>query len=215
MCESIFKSIDKVTQRYVKHVLCVKRYENCKDSIKSMKKYEDKLYIQEAEWKVIYTMPKSVIVDNRVLELQFKLLHRIIATNKFLYKIQKIESPRCHNRAMFIETIEHLFYECMIVRNFWLNITGMWNMYFSKNVTFTCKDIMVGYNLNNLEEHVCENILILYVKHYIYVCKLGERLPQISSFAKYIQSKVGIVLKTDCTNRTDYEQLFEFITECM
>ena len=138
-------------------------------------------------------------------------MHRLIATNKFLHKIRQTDCPRCHNCEIYVETIEHLFYECLIIQDFWLDVASIWTIYFSKNVRFTCKDVLLGYDLDSLQGSELENLLILYVKYYIYMCKLSNRLPQTSALAQYIKSNVCIVLKTNCNNQLAYEHIIIII----
>ena len=49
-------------------------------------KYSEK-YNYHLDWKYMYRIPFRVTVDSRSREFQFKVLHRYLATNKFLHKI--------------------------------------------------------------------------------------------------------------------------------
>ena len=44
-------------------------------------------YNYQLDWKEIYCIPFRVTVDSRSREFQFNVLHRYLATNKFLHKI--------------------------------------------------------------------------------------------------------------------------------
>ena len=127
----------------------------------------EKFDVQDDEWKCIYLLAKEITVDNKLIEMQLKIIHRIIGTNKLLYKIGKIASPVCSRCEMQIETIEHIFFECNVVRNFWLKLTDLWNECMDNNISFTCKDILLGYDVNNWKKYIAENILIMYAKKYI------------------------------------------------
>jgi predicted phosphodiesterase len=67
--------------------------------------------LDEEHWKVIYILPHRMLKDNKIKELQYKILFRYIGTNKLLYKMNKTASPRCVFCQMYEESIEHLFYE--------------------------------------------------------------------------------------------------------
>ena len=49
-------------------------------------KYSEK-HNYDLDWKEIYLIPFKVTVESRSREFQFKVLHRYLATNKFLHKI--------------------------------------------------------------------------------------------------------------------------------
>ena len=49
---------------------------------------------------------------------QYRLVHRILATNSFLHKIGRAESPLCSFCNREVETLVHLFYRCPNVNRF-------------------------------------------------------------------------------------------------
>ena len=61
--------------------------------------------------KFIYCFPFRVTVDSRSREFQFKVLHRYLATNKFLHKIGLAPSFLCIFCKRGSESIEHLLIE--------------------------------------------------------------------------------------------------------
>ena len=61
-------------------------------------------------------------IDSKTRNFQFKILHRIIATNDFLYKVDIVDNNLCTFCDLEIETLEHLFYHCNIIKDFWKNV---------------------------------------------------------------------------------------------
>jgi hypothetical protein len=61
----------------------------------------------EKQWKEIYCLPRTVSIDTKSREFQYRCLHRIIPTNTFLYKIGKAETNACSfcliPKAHFVE----------------------------------------------------------------------------------------------------------------
>ena len=49
----------------------------------------------DLDWEVIYQIPHVVTIDTKTSIFQYKLLNRIIYTNKSLYKMKMIDSPLC------------------------------------------------------------------------------------------------------------------------
>ncbi len=61
-------------------------------------------------WERYYMLPHLCIINNEIKEMQFKILHRYLATNKLLYDMRKVDSPRCVFCNLHSETICHLFF---------------------------------------------------------------------------------------------------------
>ena len=142
--------------------------------------------IQNEIWKNIFILPFSLHCNNKICEMQFKILHRIIGVNNFLFKIKKVDSPRCDYCEIYHETIEHLFYDCFSVKTFWLNLFESWNTFSGSQHSICQKDALLGYNLNNPMLYPVVNLLILFGKKYIFVCKKNQSVLDINSFKKYV-----------------------------
>ena len=162
-----------------------------KTNMKSIKEYKVRnKHIQihgkmeEEAWYKIYELPHLILTDNMIKEFQYKILFRYIGTNKLLYKMKKVDSPRCVLCELYEEGVEHLFFECIIVKNFWLNLMSEYNSRFDMNFKLTCKDVIFGYDLENVKkaEIMAINIIILYAKYFIYRCKLEGRPPLMNNF---------------------------------
>ena len=84
-------------------------------------KYSEK-YNHQLDWKGIYCIPFRVTVDSRSREFQFKVLHRYLATNKFLHKIGFLPSFLCTFCKRESESSEHLLIECDHSNKFWQDL---------------------------------------------------------------------------------------------
>ena len=67
--------------------------------------------------------------DNCIIDLKYKILFRIMATNKLLYQMGMKNNPNCRICLLSVHTVEHLFYECHTIKHFWVTLTCMWKMY--------------------------------------------------------------------------------------
>ena len=206
-------NIEKLTEKdvkcYYKHV----SYSQLKETdFKAKMRYITTLQLEDGEiWKTVYVNPFDLLVENRVIEMQYKILHRIIGTNRLLYKMGKRTSPNCDQCTMYPETIEHMFFECLIVKNFWFKL---FEKYYEKKhiqVNANCTDILLYYNLDKVQQDVIVNILILYGKYYIYKCKMEMMNPEIGMYAKYMAFKLSIVCMTTCKYKNEYLELYEFV----
>ena len=65
-------------------------------------------------------IPTLCPVDNKTKVLQYKIIMRFILTNKFLYKIHRVNSQTCSFCHVDIETVDHLFFNCVNVKGIWI-----------------------------------------------------------------------------------------------
>ena len=82
-------------------------------------KWEELLIIDTTEWSEYFRIIKKSCKDVYLRTFQYKFLHRIIATDTFLYKIELKDSKMCTFCKLGEETIEHLFFECPITFQLW------------------------------------------------------------------------------------------------
>ena len=85
-------------------------------------KYEILYPTLHLKWEDIHILPRSITLDSKAREFQYKLLNRIIYTNKILCKMGKVASPMCSFCGKSDESLEHLFIHCEITCNFWLSV---------------------------------------------------------------------------------------------
>ncbi|KAL9976552.1 hypothetical protein ACROYT_G013871 [Oculina patagonica] len=93
--------------------------------IGSQVKWLRDLHVQndcEVDWKVAYTIAFNCTASTKLRTFHFKFLHRRIATNDFLQRINLIPSNKCFFCAKETETIVHLFLNCPITQCFWEDI---------------------------------------------------------------------------------------------
>lgn len=76
----------------------------------------------EKTWSSIFELPFKVTQETKLRWLQFQTLHRIVPTNEYLFKLNILNSSSCTFCKNNIETIEHLFYDCIHVKELWFKI---------------------------------------------------------------------------------------------
>jgi hypothetical protein len=81
--------------------------------INSQNKWENILNIKEVNWEFVNILSNDCTLGNTLNMFQYKLLHRTIPTNTFLYTCRLVETDLC---AFCGETIMHLFGDCNIVK---------------------------------------------------------------------------------------------------
>ena len=97
----------------------------------------------------MFTVPRVCIRDNILKEFQFKILHRYLATNDLLFKMEKVNSRKCTFCNLWRETILHLFYECYCVRDQLFQVQIALERLDCSVEKLTCKDVVLGYQLKS------------------------------------------------------------------
>ena len=105
---------------------------------------ENGFQITNDMWKKYYTTPYKCTTDSSLQWLQYRILHRILATNSFLYKIKVTQSDRCTFCNLSRETIEHVLYECIFVEKFFLDVSAWLLSKKNLHITFSRKMIIFG-----------------------------------------------------------------------
>ena len=76
-------NIQDVTFREIYDDLVFKK----RDKSRSCEKFSEQFEITENEWNYFFMLPHKSGVSNKVKELQYKILHSYVATNRLLYKM--------------------------------------------------------------------------------------------------------------------------------
>ena len=133
--------------------------------INSQNKWENLLNINEVNWEFVYILSNDCTLDNTLKMFQYKLLHRTIPTNTFLYKCRLVETELCAFCGETRETILHLFCDCNIVKNIWLKIYEQLQIRCGGLSGLSGRDILLG--IENVD-YLYINSILLITKYYIY-----------------------------------------------
>jgi hypothetical protein len=132
----------------------------------------------DLNWEVIYQIPHVVTLDTKTRVFQYKLLNRIIYTNKSLYNMKMIDSPLCTFCKITDESLEHLFCRCDFIVAFWMSVV-LWlkSLHIAIDSLNDC-DIIFG--LTQKRSHwLLLNHIIIVGKLVIYHSRLKNILPSL------------------------------------
>ena len=133
-------------------------------------KYQQKYPEYTFEWEEIYSIPYKATIDTKHREFQWKILHRILYGNSSLYKMQLVDSPLCIFCKTENETLEHLFFRCKLISNFWMAIE---NSLKTEQILLSRLleiEVLVGITKEIKYKNLI-NFLIIIAKRFIYFCR--------------------------------------------
>ena len=88
----------------------------------------------------------------RLRWFNIRILHRIIATNKYLFRCRIKNSPLCSLIQNEIETVEHLVFNCDRIKDIWSQVESWIKERVDLDVNFTIKDIILNTYQTNRSE---------------------------------------------------------------
>ena len=99
---------------------------------------------QDKWWSEMYNKPFIVTTENKLRSFQYQILRRSLVTNKFLYLCKIKDNDSCYFCNNSCETIEHLFYECKNVQDFWRELARTLQHVFNMRKYIVKKYILLG-----------------------------------------------------------------------
>ena len=97
---------------------------------------------------------------------QYRIIHRILGTNKFLFKIKIKQSDKCTFCNEVTEEIEHIFWTCHKIADLWIRLMDWIYNQTQIIIPFNMNIILFG-NLGKTENNKIKNLIILLSKFFI------------------------------------------------
>ena len=154
----------------------------------AQRKWQLKLNLHnEFKWSTVYLLLHKTTQDTHLKWFQTRILHRILATNTFLYKIGIADNELCNFCQIQPESLEHLFWECPISKIFWEELTEWIKRYCSHlvNPRLRKQDVLFGITNKTRTDKIL-NLILLLAKNHIYRMKSSNKTPHINNFKKDI-----------------------------
>ena len=100
--------IRSITNKVLYNKFVEQKLQKSRGSQKNSIKYN----LHQDQWQTIFMRPHNLKVENKVKDLQYKIIHRCVTTNSMLYNMKIKAYNTCYWCHFQEETIEHLFVEC-------------------------------------------------------------------------------------------------------
>ena len=155
---------------------------------KSEQKWEEQF--QNIKWKIVYTTYIRSTISSIIRNFQYKFLTRILPTNKWLYKCKLVNSSLCDFCNMFTDSINHLFWECQHIQQFWRDLH---TFLATKHVyiDFSYELISFGF-LDNSQLPYSKNFIVFSAKYFIFINKCNKTIPDITNYKNYLYKQINV-----------------------
>ena len=124
-------------------------------------------------WNDVYNMAFICSIDTYTRYFQFRFIHNILPTNKFLYSIGLTDTDKCVFCKTNIETVKYLMWDCDFTKQFWSDVKDWVNHDLGIHLIIDYKTICFGLLSEDFDYF--KNIIILLAKRYIYRCRVEEK----------------------------------------
>ena len=144
-----------------------------------------KTKINKEMWLQTYKNCFKTIHDNEIKWFQYRILHRILGTKEYLFKIKYKNDNVCVFCKQNVETIMHLFVDCNVVKNFWSEIKRNVSLYLGLELALTPQDIILGVLKATT---TTTNIIYLTAKAYIFQTARSNGILIFQNYCQFIKN---------------------------
>jgi len=129
-------------------------------------------------WSIIFNSPFISTTCTKYRWFQFRLIHRILGTNSFLLKIGKTNSGMCSFCYNAEETLIHLFCDCNISLNFWIDFQKWLKERVKVDITLDNDTLLFG----TLKGNKILDLILILCRYHIYKMKMCTKVPSLKVF---------------------------------
>ena len=156
-------------------------------------KWDQTMQLDGEAWKKIFNWLKNTCKGTKLKEFQFKLIYRIVVTKKelFRYGIKTDDECLCCSEH---DSIDHTFVDCEFVKNFVKNVINWFNAVNNSNFTPTMDEKVFGIMSGPYDKTLLKrfNYTTLYMRYYIYTCKMQNKAIHLPVFVSKVLYKYGL-----------------------
>lgn len=149
-----------------------------RETVTGQVKWNKQYHFSEEDWRSIYEMPFAVTKCSKLQWFQYRINHKILATNNYLFKINIITSPICVFCNQEDETIEHLLWDCCIVQEFFHRVNNLLSD-FNIQLPLNKKDFL--FSIEDYKQKKLIQLIILEIKYYIYTARCLKQKPNTTA----------------------------------
>ena len=153
-------------------------------------------------WTAAYLLAKKCTKSTKLIEFQFKFLHRRVPTKNFLFRIGLQSDENCSFCHTSSESIIHLFWSCSQTSHFWNKLTE-----WLKHSNLLPRDyVLTNTTALGLRPDISQfalliNYCFLLARYHIWLAKTKEDRPNLTHFICTLKSQYEIETKSGDTKK--------------
>ena len=165
-----------------------------------IKTWFDKYFIDfsEVKWKHLFILARSISLNTKLIEFQFKILHRVYPTDSYVSNFDRTVSKTCRH-CHVDSNIPHLFVDCIKVNDFWKALQIWIHNIDQLLPVLSTADIIFGIPKNSAFKL---NFIVLHAKWFIHLQKQDDHNVCMNKFHVYLKSIIEVE-KEIAINRKD------------
>ena len=173
-------------------------YLNKQNDPSCLQAWFEKYFIEftEKQWKIIFCLAKSLTFSTKLIEFQFKIIHRVYSSDSYVSNFDNTVSKIC-SKCKVDNNIPHLFVDCVRVEKFWNEFRTWFRELEEADFILTTRDIIFGFP-SIMRRGL--NFCLLHAKWYIHLHKQDEGLIIFNAFKRYL-SAVFIIERQIATSK--------------
>ena len=163
-----------------------------------VKTWFEKYFIEfsSAEWKKIFCLSRMITSDTKLIEFQFKIIHRVFPTDSYVSNFDNTVSKIC-NLCHVENNIPHMFVDCVKVNQFWQSCK-LWLAGIEGNdINLSTSKIIFGIHSGS---KLYINFCILHAKWFININRQENHYLNFDIFKSYLK-RVLIIENQIAVNR--------------
>lgn len=178
-----------VNRKFVKNSLILQR----KEEPTALQKWDQIIGTKDDEyWEKTFSAIRAITKETKLQQFQFKIVHRILATNSKLFKYKIADTPMCYLCPNTEDTLEHALFECPTVHRFWHTIMEQFcDKEHLENIDPTLEGVLLARVSNNQADRKYF-FIALHAKYYIYVTRRDKKQINYTAFKEILKKKLQI-----------------------
>ena len=158
-------------------------------NLQCMNKWSTRLNVT-VHVKTIFLQAIRTTQDTYLRWLQYRILHRILPTQRLLFFMKISNSPLCSLCLQEEETLDHMFWECDQVQQFWSDFLDWLQSNFKhcRNLMLS-KDLIVLGCSDGVHTDKVFNLFILLAKQCIFKAALNKTSPTLPMFVNILKQR--------------------------
>ena len=144
--------------------------------------------LDETKWTLYYRLAKAMTLESKMHFFQYQILHRTLVTNSKLMYFGIKDNNNCTFCQTTKESILHLFWDCELVKEFWLSLCDFIKKNCNINLDINRRSILFG----SLDCEKSTNCILLWAKDYIYCCRCKEAKPECLGYQGVLKKNITI-----------------------